>query len=105
MSQLRATNVHVRKNGVVILNAVDCELNAGEMLGVVGPNGSGKTTLLRSLLGLERPWQGEVRFGERLIATISATEKRILFNGNVHLHIVKLPKRANNKDQVKAEAQ
>jgi iron complex transport system ATP-binding protein len=75
MSQLRATNVHVRKNGVAILNAVDCELNAGEMLGVVGPNGSGKTTLLRSLLGLERPWQGEVRFGERLIATISAAEK------------------------------
>ncbi|WP_273836101.1 ribosomal protection-like ABC-F family protein [Guptibacillus sedimenti] len=32
----------------------------GERMGVVGENGCGKTTLLRTLLGLERPSEGEV---------------------------------------------
>lgn len=34
---------------------------------------------------------------------ISATEKRILFDGNVHLHIDKLPKPAKSKDQAEAK--
>ncbi|QHA90686.1 ribosomal protection-like ABC-F family protein [Bacillus sp. N1-1] len=32
----------------------------GERIGVIGENGCGKTTLLRTLLGLERPSEGEV---------------------------------------------
>ena len=36
---------------------------------------------------------------------ISAAEKRILFNGNVHLHIVKLPKPAKSKDQDQDQAE
>ncbi|MFJ1461502.1 ABC transporter ATP-binding protein [Nocardia sp. N2S4-5] len=40
-------------------------VEAGEIIGVVGPNGSGKTTLLRTLAGLLRPQQGQV-FVERL---------------------------------------
>ena len=35
-------------------------LNAGELVGVVGPNGSGKTTLLRLLLGVVAPDAGAV---------------------------------------------
>ncbi|MFQ5880584.1 MAG: metal ABC transporter ATP-binding protein [Dehalococcoidia bacterium] len=33
----------------------------GSLVGLVGPNGSGKSTLLRTILGLHRPWRGEVR--------------------------------------------
>ncbi len=38
-----------------------------EFLVVVGPSGAGKSTLLRVIAGLEKPEQGEVRFGQALV--------------------------------------
>ena len=43
------------------LDDVSFELDAGEILGVVGPNGSGKTTLIRLLSRVHEPGGGEVR--------------------------------------------
>ena len=42
------------------LKDITFQVESGEVLGIIGPNGSGKTTLLKSVLGLIRPWQGEV---------------------------------------------
>jgi len=39
----------------------------GELLHVVGSNGSGKTTLLRTLCGLSRPAEGEIRWKGRAV--------------------------------------
>ncbi|MFC1641197.1 metal ABC transporter ATP-binding protein [Myxococcota bacterium] len=54
-------DVHVRLNGLLVLEAVDLTIERGELLAVIGPNGGGKTTLLRVLLGLVRPERGQVR--------------------------------------------
>ena len=46
---------------------LDLDLYKGEILAVVGGSGSGKSVLLRSIVGLRRPSEGEVRvFGKNL---------------------------------------
>jgi oligopeptide/dipeptide ABC transporter ATP-binding protein len=47
------------------LDGVNLSLRAGEMVAIVGESGSGKTTLARTLMGLERPSRGEVRWDGR----------------------------------------
>ncbi len=44
------------------VDGVNLSVRAGEVLALVGESGCGKTTLARTILGLERPRAGEVRF-------------------------------------------
>jgi zinc transport system ATP-binding protein len=44
----------------VVLEHVDLDIHDRDFLAVIGPNGGGKTTLIKAILGLLRPWSGEV---------------------------------------------
>ncbi|PBI90618.1 Lipopolysaccharide export system ATP-binding protein LptB [Variovorax boronicumulans] len=51
-----------RFGGLTAVNAVDLQLEEGELLSVIGPNGAGKTTLFNLVTGLDKPDAGQVRF-------------------------------------------
>ena len=42
------------------LDSVSFDLEYGEFVGITGPNGASKSTLLKLLLGLLKPWSGNV---------------------------------------------
>ena len=56
----------------VVGRALDCALEAGEVVCLLGPNGSGKSTLMRTLLGLQPPLGGEVTLDGRDLASWDA---------------------------------
>ena len=45
-----------------ILYDMSFALEPGEMVALVGPSGSGKSTIVNLLLGLEKPWEGNISF-------------------------------------------
>ncbi|MEP7359165.1 MAG: ATP-binding cassette domain-containing protein, partial [Anaerolineales bacterium] len=51
---------HTYPGGVAALKATSLQVQAGEVLGVVGQNGSGKTTLVKHFNGLLRPTSGRL---------------------------------------------
>ncbi|HEX7853785.1 MAG TPA: nitrate/sulfonate/bicarbonate ABC transporter ATP-binding protein [Sphingobium sp.] len=52
----------VARRGAPVIDGVNLTLEEGEIVGLLGRSGSGKSTLLRSIAGLIRPDEGEVRF-------------------------------------------
>jgi len=54
-----------------VLRDLDLEVEAGEMVAVVGASGVGKSTLLHLLGGLDRADGGEVVIGEATLGTLS----------------------------------
>ncbi len=59
---LEARNVVKRFGGLVAVDDVDLHVNAGEMVGLIGPNGSGKTTLFDCLSRVQTVDKGTVTF-------------------------------------------
>jgi ABC-type molybdenum transport system ATPase subunit/photorepair protein PhrA len=56
-----ARGILLSRSGRTLLQDVDIDVAAGEIVTLIGPNGAGKTTLVRVLLGIVAPNRGEVR--------------------------------------------
>jgi branched-chain amino acid transport system ATP-binding protein len=59
---LQITDLHVAYGAIQALTGVSLEINAGEIVTLIGGNGAGKTTTLRAVSGLLRAKSGAVRF-------------------------------------------
>lgn len=73
LSARQLTRIFPTKSGdVVAVNAVDCDVAAGELVVIHGSASSGKTTLLNLVGGLDRPSYGSVQFaGEHELAALN----------------------------------
>ncbi len=60
---LKLDDVTKRFGGLVAVNSVSFNLQAGEVLGLIGPNGAGKTTLFNCISGTFAPEEGNITFG------------------------------------------
>jgi len=47
-------------SGEIVLSAVNLKIRKNDFIGIIGPNGGGKTTLVKVILGLIKPFKGEV---------------------------------------------
>jgi ABC-2 type transport system ATP-binding protein len=56
---IRAERLSKRYRAVLAVDAIDLDIAAGEIVGLLGPNGSGKTTTILMLLGLTEPTGGK----------------------------------------------
>jgi ABC-2 type transport system ATP-binding protein len=55
---IRAEGLTKRYAGTLAVDHIDLKVDAGEIVGILGPNGSGKTTTILMLLGLTEPSEG-----------------------------------------------
>jgi lipoprotein-releasing system ATP-binding protein len=61
-------------SNLVVLDALDFAIEAGQMIAVVGESGSGKSTLLHTLGALDKPTSGEIYFDGKPYSRLSEAE-------------------------------
>jgi phospholipid/cholesterol/gamma-HCH transport system ATP-binding protein len=71
---LSVRNVVNRFGQQLVHDGVSLDVEAGEVLGIVGGSGSGKSVLLRTMLGLQRPVSGQVLIEGRDVTQLSEAE-------------------------------
>jgi iron(III) transport system ATP-binding protein len=69
MSAVELTGLAKSYGNVTVLDGVSLRAEQGELVTLLGPSGCGKTTTLRCIAGLERVERGEIRIGDRLVAS------------------------------------
>jgi iron complex transport system ATP-binding protein len=68
---VEVADLHFRYRSGPGLTGVSFRVDAGTLLGVVGPNSAGKSTLLKLLSKVLAPAAGRIRYGARDLATFS----------------------------------
>jgi iron(III) transport system ATP-binding protein len=79
MSAVELAGLRKSYADVTVLEDFSLCANQGELVTLLGPSGCGKTTTLRCIAGLERAERGEIRIGERVVAS---AERRVFLPPN-----------------------
>jgi lipoprotein-releasing system ATP-binding protein len=66
-----------------VLRNVDLEIQAGDLVAIIGASGSGKTTLLQLLGGLDQPSSGEVVIMGHDVSTLGERQRGTLRNQSI----------------------
>jgi len=74
-SLLKVDNLSCGYGTNPLLNNLNFDIKAGELICLMGPNGCGKTTLLKSIGGLKEPLSGDIFIEGKNIKELSARER------------------------------
>jgi alpha-glucoside transport system ATP-binding protein len=78
MADLKLTDVDKTYSGNInVLNNINLEIEAGELIVFVGPSGCGKSTLLRMIAGLERITGGTLEIDGQLMNDVPPAQRGI----------------------------
>ena len=76
MALLEIRDVTRRFGGIVAIDDVSLDVDAGQIVGLIGPNGAGKTTLFNVITRLYKPDAGAVAFDGQEPAAHAAAPRR-----------------------------
>jgi len=70
MALLEGRDLTIKFGGVLALDGVSFDVEAGQIFGVIGPNGAGKTTLLNAISAVYRLDGGGIRFAGQDVTNV-----------------------------------
>lgn len=77
MADVRLVGVTKRYRNIEAVKDLNLNVEEGEFLAIVGPPGAGKSTTLRLIAGIEKPDQGEVYIGGKLVNNVPLQERNV----------------------------
>lgn len=75
---IEVKNLTVQYHDKVILDNISFHVNRGEIFIILGGSGSGKTTLLKQMIGLEKPFNGDIFLDQENIVTATFEQRNSL---------------------------
>lgn len=66
-----------------VLKEINLEVNAGDVISIIGPSGTGKSTLLRCINLLEEPSAGTIYIGDSRVDALSSDKKPRLYDRQI----------------------
>jgi simple sugar transport system ATP-binding protein len=91
IQRVEMRNIVKRFPGVLANDHVCLDVNAGEVVALLGENGAGKSTLMRQLYGLYRPDEGEIIIDGRPHVFHSPADAIRAGIGMIHQHFMLVP--------------
>jgi phospholipid/cholesterol/gamma-HCH transport system ATP-binding protein len=77
-SIIKVEEMTARYGDKLVLDSLTFEVNTGEIFVILGGSGCGKSTLLKHMIGLYRPYAGDIRIGDASVVTASGRERDAL---------------------------
>jgi subfamily B ATP-binding cassette protein HlyB/CyaB len=95
-----------------VIEDLDLQISAGEILFLLGPSGCGKSTLVRLIIGLLQPTHGCVRISGAVIHQVDekcrknfvscSTQEPVLLSGTVRENVASFDQKTSGVDVIKA---
>ena len=74
---------HLGGEEIRALNGINCDIESGEFISIIGPSGSGKSTLMHILGCLDSPTHGTIRLDGTMIHDATARELATIRNRKI----------------------